>query len=556
VSVKRHKAWTHALALGIAVTTATAVVGPAASEAQAHTPGGPALLKEKWGDDTTGEGEKAAKATGSWNAAADLGSVHSTTKAIGAQSVWKLRDAYGRTLTGKGVDVAVIDTGVSPVEGLDAPGKIVNGPDLSYESQSAATRYLDGYGHGTHMAAIIAGRDVDVRAGGEADAKSFVGIAPDARILNMKAATGDGGGDVSQVIAAVDWVVRHRRDNGLNVRVINLSYGTRSPQSYTSDPLARAVENAWRAGIVVVVAAGNDGETMTRLTMPAADPYVIAVGASDHLGTGGERDDRVTEFTNPGTSQRRLDLLAPGKSVVSLRVPGSLADQEHPEGRVPGDDEERFFRGSGTSQAAAVVSGSAALLLQARPQLTPDQIKRALLSSAQDLPAETSPAAGAGALDVAAALTAPVPSAYRSRQAFQPSTGTGSLELSRGGSHAVDPDNGTPLVGEVDALGNPWDAEEWSAASARGTSWSGGSWNGRRWSGDSWTAHGWAAALWSGANWAGVDWQARRWTATTWTARRWTGADWSARRWTGSEWSARRWTGDTWEARRWTSSSW
>jgi hypothetical protein len=152
------------------------------------------------------------------------------------------------------------------------------------------------------MAAIIAGRDASVPVGGENDAKHFVGVAPDARILNMKVATADGGADVTQVIAAIDWVVQHRSDNGMNVRVINLSYGTRSTQSYQVDPLARAVENAWHKGIVVVIAAGNDGLGSTRLTMPAIDPYVIAVGAVDHRGTDTADDDRVTTFTNGGSS--------------------------------------------------------------------------------------------------------------------------------------------------------------------------------------------------------------------------------------------------------------
>jgi serine protease AprX len=168
---------------------------------------------------------------------------------------------------------------------------------------------------------------------------------------------------VSQVIAAIDWAVQHRNSGGLNIRVINLSYGTRSTQSYTIDPLAHAVENAWRHGIVVVTAAGNNGPG-TALSMPAADPYVIAVGAVDHVGTDTSDDDRVSDFTNTGTPIRRPDLLAPGKSVVSLRTPGSYADRSHPEGLVTGDRHQRFFRGSGTSQAAAVVSGAVALLLQ------------------------------------------------------------------------------------------------------------------------------------------------------------------------------------------------
>ena len=209
----------------------------------------------------------------------------------------------------------------------------------------------------------------------------------------MKVAAGDGGADVSQVIAAIDWVVEHRDDAGMRVRVINLSYGTESTQTWQVDPLARAVENAWRAGIVVVAAAGNSGREAQGLLMPAVDPHIIAVGAVDHRGTRTTEDDVVADFTNRGSSSRRPDVLAPGKSVVSLRVAGSYADEEHPEGRVPGDAADRFFRGSGTSQAAAVVAGQAALLLDAEPKLTPDQVKAVLMGTARPLRAAIRPRA-------------------------------------------------------------------------------------------------------------------------------------------------------------------
>jgi len=141
--------------------------------------------------------------------------------------------------------------------------------------------------------------------------------------------------------------------------VLNLSYGTDSLQPSTIDPMAHAVENAWRAGIVVVVAAGNDGEKGSpALTMPASDPYVIAVGSSNHNGSDKATKTTIGAWTNDGTSARRPDLLAPGKSIVSLRLPGSNADTEHPEGLVKGDVTGRMFRGTGTSQSAAVVSGA------------------------------------------------------------------------------------------------------------------------------------------------------------------------------------------------------
>src|SRR3954454_3220945 len=210
-----------------------------------------------------------------YDPAADLGSPTNVASIIGAGA------AYSAGITGKGIDVAVVDSGVSPVGPLAAPGKVINGPDLSLDSQAPNLRYLDGFGHGTHMAGLIAGVQDPSAAPG---ASQYTGVAPGARIVNVKAGAHDGAVDVSQVIAAIDWVVQHRNDNGMNIRVLNLSFGTDSTQSYLVDPLAYAAEVAWRKGIVVVAAGGNDGRTNRTIADPAFDPYVLAVGASDHNG--------------------------------------------------------------------------------------------------------------------------------------------------------------------------------------------------------------------------------------------------------------------------------
>ena len=154
--------------------------------------------------------------------------------------------ARGAGWDGTGIDVALIDTGVVPVTGLDGADAVIGGPDLSFDRQSGLAAGLDGYGHGTHMAGIIASR-------GGADA----GLAPASRLVNLKVGASNGAVDVSQVIAAIDWVVQNRTANGLNIRVLNLAYGTDSTQSYLDSPLAHAVESAWRNGIVVVTSAGN-----------------------------------------------------------------------------------------------------------------------------------------------------------------------------------------------------------------------------------------------------------------------------------------------------------
>ena len=460
--------------------------------------------------------------------ATDPNSLYNVEKVVGVRQSWS-------KATGDGVDVALIDSGVSPVQGLQGPGKVVHGPDLSFESQSPSARYVDGFGHGTHLAGIIAGHDPDVAASASAPATAFLGVAPDARVLSMKVADRHGATDVSQVIAAVDWVVEHAHDPGMNVRVLNLSFGTDSSQSYLLDPLAHAVEVAWRSGIVVVTSAGNSGSSSGRLTSPATDPFVLAVGADDTNNTNSLADDEIAAFSSRGDGVRNPDLVAPGMHLQSLRVPGSHLDQSFPVGAVP----SRYLRGSGTSQAAAVVSGVAALLLQQRPWMTPDQVKALLRGTAGHLPSADAQAQGSGIVDVNSAVSKPAPSRLTAAQAFVPSSGTGSLEAARGGVHVLD--GRVPLTGERDIFGRSFDAAERAAASVARTSWVGGSWNGGAWTGDGWAVHtstgdGAIDRTWAATDWTATSWAGRSWAADTWAGRSWAGGGWQGRSWATEGW--------------------
>jgi serine protease AprX len=435
---------------------------------------------------------------------------------------------YAHGDTGKSVGVALIDTGVVPVEGLTS-GNVVNGPDLSMDGQAPGATYLDGFGHGTHMAGIIAGNDGT--PGG------FTGVAPGATLVNVRVGADDGSVDVSQVIAGIDWVIAHHNDPGVDIRVINLSYGTDSTQSYQSDPLARAVEDAWKAGIVVVAAGGNSGTKQPSLDDPATDPYVISVGAADTSGALTALST-VPSFSSRGSSSRHVDLVAPGQSIVSLRDPGSVVDTEYPAARVG----TRYFKGSGTSQATAVVSGAVALLLQARPSLTPDQVKSLLTSTATPLLLGGSAAArGAGLLDIAAASVAPTP---KTTQDWPSSTGLGSLEAARGTNHVES--NGVPLTGERDILGGTWTPAAWAAKSAAGTAWNGGSWNGEAWAGSGWTGSSWAAQSWASTSWSGADWSGEAWSSHSWSGATWSSHSWSDAGWSSHSWSDAGWSSHTW----------
>jgi serine protease AprX len=443
---------------------------------------------------------------------------------------------HGRGYTGAGVGVALVDTGVVPVKGLTS-GNVVNGPDLSFESQVDSQRYQDTFGHGTHMAGIIAGNDPATLLG-----TRFQGIAPGARLTSLKVGTAQGAVDVSQVVAAIDWVVTHRNDDPRNpIRVLNLSYGTDGVQDYRVDPLTHAVENAWRAGIVVVVAAGNSGTDAPRLNDPAYDPYVLAVGASDTEGTVSASDDLVPDFSSRGDAARRVDLVAPGRSIVSLRDPGSEIDDANPTARV----DDRFFKGSGTSQAAAVTTGAVALLLQSRPTLRPDQVKALLRSSAEAMPAADAVGRGAGELDVYRAYQAATPI---TTQTWDRSTGLGSLELARGTQHVGDA--GVELTGEQDVLG-PFDARTWAPASAAFTAWSGGTWAGSTWTDGCWCASSWAGKSWAGKSWAGKSWAGKSWADEAWAGKSWAGKSWAGDGWTGSSWLGKSWAGSAWASSTW-----
>ncbi|MDQ1537471.1 MAG: serine protease AprX [Actinomycetota bacterium] len=509
-----------------------------------------------WGDPKAGSVSKAsaprvsAVATASVPVnvpAEDLGSLYTVEKAIGARDLWTKKDTSGRPLTGKGVSVALLDTGVSEVTGLKNTSKLTFGPDLSIEGNGKLI-HQDTYGHGTHMAGIIAGRDTTASSASLPSVGTDVqlGVAPDANLLALKLANTDGSTDVSAVIAALDWVIQYpRTSDGQRVRVINLSYGTDSTQNYLTDPLSAAVENAWKHGIVVVTSAGNSGSLGTRMTNPAINPYVIAVGATQDFKTpafGASDQTTVAAYSQVGSASRHVDLVAPGTSVVSARVPGSFIDVNYPAGRVAGDVKGTLFRGSGTSQAAAVVSGSIALLLQAYPCLSPDQVKYALTSSARPVktltPNAIVNAGGAGSLDLVKAFTvAGKLASLNTRQTFASSTGDGSIDSARGGSFLVDA-NGQGLTGEIDELGNPWDGAAWFRAASASTSWCGG-----RWLGKTWTGNGWGPSSPSGAG----QWSSARWSSARWSAARWSSTDWSAARWSAARWSTSRWSNVIWK---------
>jgi serine protease AprX len=332
-----------------------------------------------------------------------------TAESIGADQLWA-GEGRLKGVTGDGISVAVIDTGMD-LRHSALRGRVIFTKDFTGGDG------IDRFGHGTHVAGIIAG------AGGQtADTRDYRGIAYGANLVNLRALGDDGSGTVSTVVEAIDWAIDHRHQ--LGIRVINLSLGTPVLQPYRDDPLCEAVERAVTAGIVVVAAAGNygrsvDGKTVLgSITSPGNSPYALTVGALDTHGTPQRSDDTLASYSSRGPTRFDLiikpDVSAPGSHIVSAEASGAAIPQAHPERHVAGGGSNAYMELSGTSMAAAVVSGAVALLLDQRPALTAVAVKASLQLTASSVIAQGFLGVGTGSLNVLAASKAIEPRSVRS----------------------------------------------------------------------------------------------------------------------------------------------
>ena len=413
-------------------------------------------------------------------------------------------------IDGRGVTVALLDTGISHVQDLGE--RVVARVDFTPGGDGE-----DDYGHGTHLAGVIAGN-------GAASGGKWRGVAPGANLVSVKVAGPDGSTDVSVVIAALQWVVTHRAEYG--IKVLNLAFGTDSLQPYAVDPLNAAVERAWAAGITVIVSSGNRGPGT--VNKPGDDPYVITVGAVDVKGTAMRQDDEVAPFSSSGRTPdgfEKPDLVAPGTTIVATRDAGSTIDTLHPEAVLDGD----YFKGTGTSQAGAVVSGVAALLYQVNPLLKPNQVKSILMGSTLRASQYRS-GGGSGMVDATDAI-ANVSSGVWTNLGLTRSVGSGSLEGSRGKFHVyVDLNHDgqlDPVSGEQDVLGAPWDSTSWSSTSWSSTSWSSTSWSSLIAENSGWSSNSWSSTSWSGMYWSSNSWSSTSWSSTSWSSTSWSSVAWS-----------------------------
>ena len=359
--------------------------------------------------------------------------------------------AWAEGWTGKGITVAVIDSGVQYHP--DLLGDVLWGFSVLATGQPAR---VDAYGHGTHVAGIVAG---DGFIGGG----KYAGIAPDARILPVRVCDDRGASSESTLVAGLQWIYKTRAL--YNTRVVNVSLNSSSLLSYHESPLDAALEILWFNSIVVVVSAGN---SRGAIYPPANDPFLITAGAVDEHGTAATADDTLAGFSGYGTTPEgfsKPDLVAPGVDIVSLLAyPGVRLATEHPDHRV----DNRYFRLSGTSMSAAVTSGAVALLLQARPDLNPDQVKFLLKASATPL---NQPGVGAGLLNVYAAI--------HMQGIAAANTGTPASQLLWTGTDPVN-----------------WGSVNWGSVN---------------WGSVNWGSVNWGSVNWGSVNWGSVDCSSVNW---------------------------------------------
>jgi serine protease AprX len=305
--------------------------------------------------------------------------------------------AWSRGFTGTGIGIAVIDSGIN--SGRDLTLSRGSGSRIVYNQSfvPGQSTFADLYGHGTHVAGILAGNGLNSR--GATFKKTFIGVADNVHLINLRVLDEEGSGKDSTVIAAIQKAISLK--SKYNIRVINLSLGRPVYESSKLDPLCQAVESAWRAGIVVVVAAGNEGrnnsahtEGYGTITAPGNDPYVITVGAMKPMGTATRADDLVASYSSKGPTLYdhivKPDIVAPGNMAVSVLASSSAyLIKTYPKNVVAlssystsAQGASSYFTLSGTSMAVPVVSGAVALLLQKNAALTPDQVKARLMKSA------------------------------------------------------------------------------------------------------------------------------------------------------------------------------
>ena len=416
------------------------------------------------------------------------GSSETWTQAVGADQLWPAppncnhKCSGGPRVTGPAPTIAFVDSGIDSGR-ADFAGRVLADVNLSSLPNNSPG---DGFGHGTVVAGVAAGASPD-----------FTGAAPTAGIVSLDVMDDNGMAQTSDVIRAAQWILQNRTQYG--IRVANFSLHSDTPSSFRWDPLDKAVEKLWLSGVVVIASAGNYGNGGRPVQMgyaPANDPFAITVGALDlHNSTNTERADvpnwSAWGYTFDGFAKPELS--APGRAIVGPVPAGStLATDPKLKGHLVPDTDGSYIRLSGTSISAPIVSGIVSDLLALRPTLTPDQVKGALMLSAQTLRKVRGFAAGVGEISGPAAVAA--------RMLPNPNRGLDRF-----------------LVQDPSGDGLVFDDVSWLAAAKTSRAWNDVSWSDVSWSDAAWSMISWSAVSWSDVSWSDVSWSDVSWSDVSWS---------------------------------------
>jgi serine protease AprX len=401
---------------------------------------------------------------------------------------WFLSSSYG--IGTRAATIAIVDSGIdASVGGLSS--RVLKQVDMGGGSDAGDQR-----GHGSFVAGVAAGNG------------SYTGVAPDARLVSLDVFDGGGQGRTSDVIRAADWILANK--NLYGIRVANFSLQSAQPSSFLYDPLDQAVERLWASGVVVVAAAGNyatGGHSSGVLFAPGNDPFVVTVGAVDINNTSTTVDDTNAPWSAYGYTLdgfAKPEVAAPGRYLIEQVPPWSTLLTDFPANVL--DPALGMLQLSGTSFAAAAVSGMAANLLGVHPNWTPDQVKGELMRSALALGAAAPASVGVGEVNLYRAVRFPF-------WFGGPPNPNAALE-----QFLVPDPAGGPLP--------VFDASSWIAAASSNASWSSASWSSASWSSASWSSASWSSASWSSASWSSASWSSASWSSASWSSASWTsGAD-------------------------------
>ena len=408
---------------------------------------------------------------------------------VGATAVW---NQAGTKLQGQGITVAVVDSGIAKSQEFGS---------RKFRDINFSRRYHDGndkYGHGTFVAGMLAGN-------GFRSQGAYVGIAPNANVLNVRVSDDQGASTEADVVAALQWVLLNK--DAYQIRVVNMSLNSSVGQSYHTSPLSIAAEILWFSGIVVVVSAGNNGSA--DLYPPANEPYVITVGATDDRGTIDKGDDVMASFSAYGVDEAgniKPDLAAPGTNIIAYMPRNGRLGMawEHTSHQMDMD----HFRMSGTSMAAPVVAGAAVLLLQNEPNLTPNQVKQRLMSTADsDWAGYEAEKSGAGYVNIPAAVQST--GMDEANDDIMPTMPLAQMAMiaywaSGNGEETID-----------------WDSIDWNSVDWNSVNWNSVNWNSVNWNSVNWNSVNWNSVNWNSVNWNSVNWNSVNWNSVNWNSTYW-----------------------------------